>query len=329
MTFAAYALGAGILLGILQLAAHRHWKNRGRPKSPAGVSPLARIFRLAERLPDPFERIRRRRRMRLAARPFPEEWRQILRDNVPLYSCLPEAQRRDLERHVAVLVNEKTFEGCGGLAITDEIRVTIAAHAGLLLLGAPSPRYYASLSTILVYPSTYQARVTDVTGGVVTERQEVRHGESWHHGVVVLGWNAALAGARNVRDGDNLMLHEFAHQLDAEDGAHDGAPYLNELTDYTAWALVLSEEYDRLRARPHRSVLDAYGRTNPAEFFAVATEAFFEKPHQLRKRHPELYSELERYYRLDPANFDAPRPPQREPRSNEERQADSMTNTGR
>lgn len=217
---------------------------------------------------------------------------------MPLYERLPVPLRGELEGHVQVLVAEKHFEGCGGLTLTDEIRVTIAGHAALLLLGR-DPHYFPNLITILVYPSTYVVPVEDRDGAIVTEREDERLGESWRRGVVVLAWDAATSGARALGDGDNVILHEFAHQLDTEDGAADGVPYLDRPSDYAAWARVLEPEYRRLRSQPETSILDEYGATDPAEFFAVATETFFERPEQLRERHPALYAELSRFYNLD------------------------------
>ena len=256
-----------------------------------------------------FGLFKNRRRARLRATPLPESWRAILAANVPLYARLSAAAQRELEGHIQVLLAEKSFEGCGGLVLTDDIRVTIAAHAALLLLGR-EPHYYPGLYSILVYPASYRAPVTEHgEGGIVSESEEERLGEAWHRGVVVLAWDAARGGARDLRDGDNVILHEFAHQLDMEDGAADGVPYLPARSDYAAWGRAMRPEYERLRERPHESVLDDYGAQDPAEFFAVATEAFFERPRQLRERHPGLYAELSRFYRLDLAAEPAPPPP--------------------
>ena len=301
---AAYGAGMVCLLAAFRLGADRFWTQRAeRRDSPPQTRPsvFSRALLALRYLPDPLGFLRRRRRRRLRAEPLPAAWREILTRNVPLYGQLSQAARHELEGHTRVLLAEKHFEGCGGLELTDEIRVTIAAHAALLLLGAEEARYYPGLRTILVYPSTYRAIVRESRDGIVSEQESVRHGESWRRGTVVLAWNPARSGARNARDGDNVILHEFAHQLDTEDSAADGVPYLHDPSDYTAWALALAPEYERLRARAFGSVLDAYGATNPAEFFAVATEAFFEKPHQLHKKHPRLYSALSRLYRLDPA----------------------------
>jgi len=205
--------------------------------------------------------------------------------------------------HVQVFLSEKRFEGCGGLQITDEVRVTIAAQACVLLLHRPSDDY-PELSSILVYPTTYLVPGSHTgPGGLVSEDSQARLGESWTRGEVVLVWDSVLSGAADIHDGHNVVLHEFAHQLDQEDGVGDGAPILPRRSMYVAWARVLGHEFDHLVRdveRHHRTLLDRYGATNPAEFFAVATETFFEKPSQLRLKHPDLYAQLRTFYQQDP-----------------------------
>ena len=243
---------------------------------------------------------RRRRRKTLRARPFPADWDAILRKNVPLDARLDEADRKELRGHINVLLAEKYFEGCGGLILTDEIKVTIAAQACLLLLHRQTD-YYRTLVTVLVYPSAYQAKsIENLGGGMVLEGEEGRLGEAWVSGVVVLSWDDVRSGSAEMRDGHNVVLHEFAHQLDQEDGVADGAPELEQRGQYVAWARVFGNEYEHLRNSTGKSVLDRYGATKPAEFFAVATECFFEKPSQLKRKHPDLYEELKEYYHQDP-----------------------------
>ncbi|HEX5725341.1 MAG TPA: M90 family metallopeptidase [Longimicrobiaceae bacterium] len=247
---------------------------------------------------------RNRRRGRLRAQPFPPEWLRIVEKNVPMYRRLSEEDRRALLGHVHVFLAEKRFEGCGGLELTDEIRVTIAAQACVLLLRLQDNDYYSRLRSILVYPRGYIAHQATQDGHVVHEGPSARLGESWADGAVVLSWQDARAGAANAGDGANVVLHEFAHQLDQEDGAADGTPELESFAAYLPWARVLSEEYLALRRAARKgggTVLDRYGTQNEAEFFAVATEAFFEKPALLQRRHPELYEELKDYYNQDPA----------------------------
>ncbi len=249
---------------------------------------------------------KRRRRNRILATPFPAAWLEIIERNVRFYACLPEPDRQELQGLVQIFLAEKTFEGCGGLDLTDEMKVTIAAQACLLLLHRQTD-IYPRLVTILVYPSAYLAKgVKSIAGPIVLEGESARLGESWTSGVVVLSWNDVRAGASDIHDGQNLVLHEFAHQLDREDGAINGTPLLEQKSQYLAWARVLSAEYERLQrdSRAGRStVLDDYGATDPAEFFAVATECFFEKPRVLKKRHPALYEELKIFYRQDPAQL--------------------------
>jgi Mlc titration factor MtfA (ptsG expression regulator) len=246
----------------------------------------------------------RRRREKIRARPCPPVWRAIIEKNVPYVAGLPSADRDELAGHVQVFLAEKYFEGCGGLQITDEIRVTIAAQACILLLHRQTD-YYPKLVSILVYPTTYVVpggrRTAD---GLVDDEPQARLGESWVRDAVVLAWDSARAGAADEHDGHNVVLHEFAHQLDQETGAGNGAPVLPRRSMYVAWARVLGREFDQLvhdATLHHRTLLDQYGATNPAEFFAVATEAFFERPLDLRARHPELYQQLQQFYCQDPA----------------------------
>jgi Mlc titration factor MtfA (ptsG expression regulator) len=251
-----------------------------------------------------FGLFKRRRRRRLRQTPFPPAQRAIIERNVPLFLMLPADQQEQLLGHVNVFLHEKGFEGCGGLVITDEIRLTIAAEACLLLLNRETD-YYRGLGSILVYPARYVVDTTrHLPGGIVAEGPQVRAGESWLRGVVVLSWDDARHGAVNPGDGYNVVLHEFAHQLDGESGSVEGAPVLPERSMYGPWAEVMSREFARLRddlAHGRRTVLRPYGATNPAEFFAVATETFFERPEAMRARHPELYAQLQLYYRQDPA----------------------------
>ena len=247
--------------------------------------------------------LRERRRSRLRQRPFPKEWEAILERDVPLYRRLAETDRDELKRHIRVFLAEKRFEGAGGLAITDEIRVAIAAHACVLLLHRTTD-YYPGLYTIIVYPGAYvAARTVREPMGIVTERTDTRLGESSPRGAVVLSWDAVEVAASDVGDCRNVVLHEFAHQLDGEDGSVEGAPALPDRSRYVAWARILGREYERLRrdtALGRKTVLDRYGATSPAEFFAVTTECFFTRPELLKARHPELYAELQQYYQQDP-----------------------------
>lgn len=247
--------------------------------------------------------LKRRRREQIRAQPFPKGLRSIVSRAAHLYRYLPDDDRTELEGDVLVFLAEKRFEGAGGLVVTDEVRVTIAAQACLLLLHRDTD-VYPELDTVLVYPHPYVTHVEHHEGPIVIEGSEERLGESWRAGLVVLAWDQVERDVRAHRSGHNVVLHEFAHQLDAEDGAVDGAPPLGSRARYRAWAEVLGAEYHELGERLHAgrpSDLDAYGVTSPPEFFAVVTEAFFERPGPLRARHRALYEALSSFYRLDPA----------------------------
>jgi len=247
---------------------------------------------------------KRRRRERLRSQPFPAEWLEVIEKNVPHYRCLSLEEQKELQGHIQVFLSEKNFEGCGGLEMNDEIRVTIAAQACILLLHRET-EYYPTLQSILVYPRYY--RVSDarlLADGTVIEGTDSRLGESWLHGVVVLSWDDVKGGAADIHDGHNVVFHEFAHQLDGESGSVEGAPDLVMRSRYIAWARVLGQGYQRLLddLKHHRpTLLDSYAATDHAEFFAVLTECFFEKPSALKKRHPELYERLRDFYQQDPA----------------------------
>jgi MtfA peptidase len=257
-----------------------------------------------------FAWMRRRRRAALRARPFPPAWLGFIDKNVPFVAVLPPEDRAELLGHIQVFLAEKHIEGCAGLEITDEIRVTIATQACILLLHRETDDY-PNLVSILVYPTTYLVSGARRTkDGLVAEGAEARLGESWSRDVVVLAWDSVLSGAADIHDGHNVVLHEFAHQLDQE-SSDSGVPILPRRSMYVAWARVLGHDFDQLVRdveHHHRTLFDRYGATNPAEFFAVVTETFFEKPRQLRSKHPELYLLLKELYRQDPAELE-PRPP--------------------
>jgi Mlc titration factor MtfA (ptsG expression regulator) len=243
-------------------------------------------------------------------RPFPEAWDAIIANNVALFEALTPDEQTELRKLVLCFLDEKSFEGVGGVSIDDEKRVTIAAQACFLLLHRDTD-IYPNLDSIVVYPSAYRApKVESLGSGVVLEREEGRLGESWDKGVVVLAWDAVRTGTMNASDGRNVVLHEFAHQLDQEDGVADGAPELDSAAQRKGWAAVLNAEYTDLREHVHvgrRSDIDEYGATNPAEFFAVVTEVFFERGPHLKASHPDLYAQLATYYHQDPASRPIPK----------------------
>jgi Mlc titration factor MtfA (ptsG expression regulator) len=250
-----------------------------------------------------FTWLRNRRRRRLLAEPFPAEWRKYLEANVSAYPTLSETEQAKLRDRVRIFIAEKNWEGCGGLAITDEIKVTIAGQACLLILGYDD-FCFERVKSILVYPHGYLApQEAPNEIGIVDSAGSARLGEAHYRGPVVLSWSDALAGGRTHRDGKNLVYHEFAHELDMLDGAADGTPPLPD-GQRARWRDVMTAEYQRLiRDSEHgrATLLDEYGTTNEAEFFAVATECFFEKGLPLQRRHPQLYELLRDFYRQDPA----------------------------
>lgn len=248
-----------------------------------------------------------RRRDKLRARPLDPALLDTLEQNFAVFTRLSASDRAELVGHIQVFLAEKHFEGCDGLVLTDEMRVMIAAQACLLLLHRETD-YYPELTSILVYPTGYtEESVRHIGGGIWEEGPEDRLGHTAHRlGALVLAWDAASHGARDPSDGQNVVLHEFAHQLDFENRNADGTPSLQTRAQYLAWARVMSAELNALRvseAHGLPTVLDGYGATNPIEFFAVATEAFFERPRAMKSRHPELYEELQKFFKQNPEEY--------------------------
>jgi Mlc titration factor MtfA (ptsG expression regulator) len=250
------------------------------------------------------------RLQRILARPLQAEAQAVLSRSIPAYRRMAPELQQQLQRLVVQFLHQKKFVGCEGLEVTDEMAVTIAGQACLLLLNRPS-KVYPALHTILVYPGAFVAPRAEVgPGGVITPAHQSMLGESWDDGRVVLSWEDVSHGPGR---GHNIVLHEFAHQLDSESGRANGAPYLGNPGSYREWAEVLSRDFNNLRHnamyRQH-SVMDHYGATNPAEFFAVATETFFEKPYQMAAHHAELFAEFKKYYRVDPRDWMEAPPPE-------------------
>lgn len=254
-----------------------------------------------------FPVFRQFQRQRVANQPFPEHWIIILENYVPLYSRLPDYIKEKLHRHINVFLKEKQFIGCNGLVVTEEIKLIVAALACLLLLNNRE-EYYPKLASILIYPSPFAVKTLRTLGEfLIEEIQQVRLGESWSRGMVVLAWDQIQNDLKNWHLGHNVILHEFAHQLDQEDGITNGVPILKNQSDYHRWAEVFTEEYKQLIRDIEwglPTVIDPYGATEPGEFFAVVTEAFFTNPQLMKRGHPKLYDELHRYYQLDPCEWD-------------------------
>jgi MtfA peptidase len=237
---------------------------------------------------------------------FKEEWKALLETTVPVVSRLPEELKLRLQERVGRFVSSIRFEGCNGLELTDEMVLTVAAQACLLVLNREG-NPYPELKTVYLYPTTFSSvQKSQDAMGIVTEGEVRRLGESWSTGTIVLAWDSVERGARNADDARNVTFHEFAHQLDHEDGDTDGAPALPSRAAYRSWARVFGENYAEfleLVESGKPTLIDPYGATQPAEFFAVVTETFFEKSKQLARKYPEMYEELKGFYGVDPGEW--------------------------
>jgi Mlc titration factor MtfA (ptsG expression regulator) len=263
-----------------------------------GRSPrfLARLERLLFWIDD-------ERRREILSRPFPNAWLEFLRNNVPQYSLLSGKEKAKLRNAVQVFSAEKHWEGCGGLQVTDEMKVTIAGYACLLTLGMKK-NYFPRVKTILIYPGGFRvpkdAQATDFLG---EDTMRVL-GIAWQRGPVILSWDDIANQIHASGTAGNLVIHEFAHQLDMQGGPADGTPLLPNPKLQAKWRSIMKTEYKRLveesrEGRP--GLLDHYGAVSEVEFFAVASECFFEQPVEMKREHPDLYGVLRRYYRQDPA----------------------------
>lgn len=247
---------------------------------------------------------RRQRRADLLVSTLPAPRRAMVDRQVPLIRKVPAELQGKLEGKISLFLEQVEFIGCNGLEVTDEMRLSIAAQACLLVVNLDT--WYDSLRTVLVYPGAFKSRQAQRHGFVVTERETVRGGESWVRGPVVLSWTHVRSGAANDHDGHNVVFHEFAHQIDGLSGYTDGVPNLGHGQSFTAWAKAFTEAYERHVGhveRGQRTVIDAYGAEGPEEFFAVAVEAFFERPEAFRHAEPEVYAQLSQFFRLDPSTW--------------------------
>jgi Mlc titration factor MtfA (ptsG expression regulator) len=241
-----------------------------------------------------------RRRARLRALPFPAAWRRILRQRVPAVAALPADLQQRLKQQIQVFLAEKPFIGCAGQPITDEVRVTIAAQACLLLLGQPGSEVYPRLREILVYPDAFVVdALQSAAGGVVQAQRQVLAGQSWTQGRVILAWTEVLAGAADPADGRNVVIHEFAHQIDQDSGSADGRPWRASRTQRRRWAAVMDAAFAQQR-HEGPPLVSPQGAADPAEFFAELSERFFEQPHALAAAAPAVYRELALLYQLNP-----------------------------
>lgn len=251
----------------------------------------------------------RYRRSQVRSTAFPATWRKILQRRVLLVRKMPAHLQMQLKKHMQVFIAEKSFLGCAGLRITEEMRVVIAAQACLLILNRATD-YYANVRQILVYPGAFFVNRTSLDyAGVQQENRQALSGESWSQGQIILSWQDTVEGAVVPDDGRNVVIHEFAHQLDQENGVARGAPPPNlGDTNYDArrWSQVFRAAFDQLQSEVDNGVqglLNHYGAQDPAEFFAVVSEVFFEQPLELATEYPALYQELSAYYKVDPVGW--------------------------
>lgn len=233
-------------------------------------------------------------RKQLAKRPFPEHWKQILHDKLPFYEKLddlPDKTERELfHNHLKIFLWEKHWEGAGGLEMTEKIQVIVSAAAARIARHLPYS-VYDRLTEIVVYPGHYQHP---------DQHDVIYMGQAHHFGTVVLSWDAVKEGIQRAHDGRDTAIHEFAHVLDIADGVFDGTPPLNHGSDYPDWIHVMGHHFARLQKDPFHGIVRSYGAQNEAEFFATATELFFEKPQQLKRQAPDLYNVLAKYFRVNP-----------------------------
>lgn len=244
------------------------------------------------------------KRDKVFSTPLSQDWLNILQNKVPLYRRVPNNLIPHLNGCIQLFLHEKEFLG-RDIIINDEIRLTVAGNACMLLLHQQQRRF-PGFKSIILYPDTYVAEQISQQGSLEAIENSHRAGESWVRGPIVLSWGDSVRGSLNSQDGHNVVLHEFAHKLDEQSGNMNGLPVLTNNSDYAEWAKVLNEEFASLKHRAQRgknSVLDEYGTVSAAEFFAVATESFFEKSKQMKKKLPDLYAQLSRFYKIDPASW--------------------------
>ena len=247
---------------------------------------------------------RRSRRKTLLATPLTSRQRATVEKLVPLVGRLPEPLRASLEGKMNRFFDQITFRGINGLEVTEEMRLSIAAQACLLIVN--SPAWYDTLRNVLVYPSAFLTDRGTHDGHLIHEGNHATLGESWARGPVVLSWDDALHGGLDAGDGHNVVIHEFAHQLDGLSGHVNGIPILRKGQQYAGWEQAMLDAYrdhgERLD-RGESTLIDPYGATNHQEFFAEAIVTFFEKPRALRNERPELYSQLAQLLAIDPAQW--------------------------
>ncbi|MEP3946394.1 M90 family metallopeptidase [Ascidiaceihabitans sp.] len=232
--------------------------------------------------------------------------RALISRHVPMIDMLPPETRAKLDGKIALFLDQVDFGGCNELDVTDEMRLSIAAQACLLVVN--TDLWYGNLTTILIYPSAFKSKNITHDGRVVREAETVRLGESWSGGPVILSWADSAQGALNNEDGHNVVLHEFAHQIDDMTGKTNGIPVLPDGQSLAEWGRVMAAAFERHSSDTQagrKTVIDPYGATGYEEFFATSVEVFFEKPEQFKRDEPQVYAQLAALFNLDPATWDA------------------------
>ncbi len=253
-----------------------------------------------------FGLFKNRRRKKLLEAPLSDDWREIIESNIAVYSLLSPHQQRRLVQAVKVIAAERSFVGCQGLEITDEVKVTISAQAAILLLGEDG-YYFDRVPTIFVYPRHQLARaVHDMAHAQLVEEDVPIDGQALEQGEIRLAWNEVLYGASDPADGENVVLHELAHHLDRLDGEMGGTPPLTSREQREQWLAVFDRELAAIRReqdRGNETFLHEEAAESRAELFAYSTECFFEQPHELEQWHPDLFGCLLSFYKTDPREW--------------------------
>ena len=247
---------------------------------------------------------KRRKRARLLATPLTPAQRHIVEQLVPLVTLLPKTLRAAHEGKINLFLDQVTFRGQNDLEVTEAMRLSIAAQACILIVN--SPMWYDTIRNVLLYPTVFETGRDKYDDGLIHENSHGTLGESWDRGPVVLSWNHALHGGLRAHDGENVVIHEFAHQLDSLSGHTNGIPILRRGQAYAGWEVAMLDAYNDHVARVERgerTLIDPYGATNHQEFFAEGIVTFFERPQALKAHEPALYAQFAELLALDPAKW--------------------------
>ena len=245
-----------------------------------------------------------KRRNKIKHNDFPKKWDNKLTAQWPIYRKLPDLLKQSLQERIKLFLSEKQFVGCNGFEVSENHKLFIAAQACLLIINKPF-EYFDKLETLLIYPTAFIVNRNQLLpNGTISEDKNINLGEAWESGKIILSWDDSYSGMINISDGHNVVIHEFAHLLDHTNGSANGAPLLQHAINYDQWSKAFSAAFNRLQEpinEDHKNLFDPYGATNPGEFFAVASEVFFEKSKQFQQQEPDLHHQLVMFYAVDPA----------------------------